>query len=113
MICPLCARLVKGPPDWADEVYHNSSCDCGDYSIDFWDKEIQQEIVLMDIGMRQFKIIFDRAKNETQLLECFIESRGFSGDREWTEHIVTVPSIKNIPGTKELEQKIKMWITFS
>lgn len=111
MICPLCGRMVDGPPDWAEECYHNSTCDCGDYCIDFWDKEIQQEVVEMDIGLRTFKIIFDRAKRETQVLERFCSSQD-RVDHEWTEHIITVAPFKQIPGAKELEAKIRIWMTF-
>lgn len=113
MICPLCSKKIAGPPTWAVEVYHNSACGCGDYSIDYWDKEVQIETVELNLDMRTFKIVFDRLKNETKLLEYFVEYRGFGPDHEWTELIATMPPIKNIPGREELEAKIKIWMTFS
>lgn len=113
MICPLCNREVEDPPNM-EEVFATVECHCGDYKIEYWDKQIQKEVVEVwsENYDTEYKVVFDRAKNETQVLKICHSTHERQWDT-WTEHLITVPAINTIPDAKTLLTKIKMWLVFS
>lgn len=117
MNCPLCDE--KMPDSDLEEVWESFTCEtCEDFEVHYWDHKIKEEIVYLRYNnvqyLREFKVVFDRGKNETALYEVFhsYHERDSSMDAVWTEHIITLPPIKNVPKMNDLIQMTKTWMTF-